>query len=210
MRREAAGDVVARAREGDQEAWAALFTRHAPRLVAWLRTMPSGDVSHTAEDVAAEAWLVVAAKIGGFVGDEHGFARWLFHIGYQVSASRRRTAARRRTFPLAVEATTEELWGSTVDPGSDGDGLRSTWRLLGRLSEREAQVVLCLYVMGLDVATTARVLEMSGGAVRVAHHRGLRRLREQLLPLPAPDVTDLRGGDMAEATLPHHLIGDVS
>lgn len=183
MRREAANDVVTRAREGDQDAWAVLFTRHDPRLVAWLRTMPSGDVSHTAEDVAADTWLVVAAKIDGFVGDEHCFAKWLFHIGYQVSASRRRTAARRRTFPLAVQPAGEAIWGTT-DDGAVGDGLGSAAHLVGRLPVREAQVVVCLYVVGMDVATTARVLRISDGAVRVAHHRGLGRLRAALGPCP--------------------------
>jgi RNA polymerase sigma-70 factor (ECF subfamily) len=35
----------------------------------------------------------------------------------------------------------------------------------------------CIDVIGLDVATTARALGMSTTAVRVARHRGLRRLR---------------------------------
>lgn len=187
MHRVAVGDVVARARAGDEDAWAVLFTRHGPRLVAWLRTMPSGDASQAAEDLAAEAWSVAVAKIDDFVGDERRFVSWLFRIGYRVSVSRRRTAARRRTFPLAVEASSEALWGVSDDLAA-ADGLDSTWHLLLRLPEREAQVVVCLDLLGLDVATTGRVLGISGGAVRVAHHRGLRHLRARLA-LPVRDVT---------------------
>ncbi len=49
--------------------------------------------------------------------------------------------------------------------------------LLSHLSERERQVVACIDVVGLDVAATAAALQMSATAVRVARHRGLRRLR---------------------------------
>lgn len=185
MRWEAAVDMVARARDGDQQAWAVLFSRHDPRLVAWLQTMPSGDVSHSAEDLAAETWLVVVAKIRGFSGDERHFVKWLFHIGYQVCASRRRTATRRRTFPLEVGAASEQLWGVTGDVVAEPAGFDSTRHLLLQLSEREAQVVMCLDLLGIDVASTGRALGISDGAVRVAHHRGLRHLRS-LLNSPPP------------------------
>ncbi|MEP9384845.1 RNA polymerase sigma factor [Nocardioides sp. KR10-350] len=183
MRRGAGCDVVARARDGDEEAWAALFARYDPRLVQWLRTMPSGDASRTAEDLAAEAWLVAATKIGCFVGDERCFAAWLFRIGYRVSAGRRRTAQRRRTFPLAVESDSEAVWGTIEDRAAEAEAADTTRHLLVHLPVREAQVVACLDVIGLDVATTGRMLGISEGAVRVAHHRGLRRLRARVRPL---------------------------
>lgn len=182
MGRGAGHDVVARAREGDEEAWATLFARYDPRLVHWLSTLPSGDVSSTAEDLAAEAWLVAATKIDCFVGDERCFAAWLFRIGYRVSAGRRRTAERRHTFPLAVDAGSEAVWGTAEDRVAETDAAETARHLLVRLPEREAQVIACLDVLGLDVATTGRALGISDGAVRVAHHRGLRHLRALVRP----------------------------
>jgi RNA polymerase sigma-70 factor (ECF subfamily) len=49
--------------------------------------------------------------------------------------------------------------------------------VLADLPRREREVVACLEVIGLDVAATAEALGMSATAVRVARHRGLRRLR---------------------------------
>jgi len=49
--------------------------------------------------------------------------------------------------------------------------------LLSHLPEREREVVACLEVVGLDVSSTAAALGMSRSAVRVAHHRGLKKLR---------------------------------
>jgi RNA polymerase sigma-70 factor (ECF subfamily) len=49
--------------------------------------------------------------------------------------------------------------------------------VLSHLPERERQVVACLDVVGLDVASTSAALGMKATAVRVAHHRALKRLR---------------------------------
>lgn len=184
MRREGHDDVVARARKGDEEAWRTLFLRHGERLVQWLRSLPPGDACTTADDIAAEAWLVAASKIRHFRGDEADFAAWLFHIAYLVSAGRRRTAVRRRTFPLAVETASEAVWGTAADTAPESDGADSARHLLGRLSEREGQVLGCIDVLGLDVPTTGRLLGISDGAVRVAHHRAIARLRLLLVRTP--------------------------
>jgi RNA polymerase sigma-70 factor (ECF subfamily) len=50
---------------------------------------------------------------------------------------------------------------------------------LAALSPRERDVVGCREVVGLDVEATAAALGISAVAVRVAHHRGLRRLAAQ-------------------------------
>jgi RNA polymerase sigma-70 factor (ECF subfamily) len=52
--------------------------------------------------------------------------------------------------------------------------------LIAQLPRQQAEVVLLRHVAGLDVAHTARVLGRRAGAVRVADHRGLRRLAELL------------------------------
>ena len=56
--------LVAGARTGDQAAWRALYVRDAGRLTVWLRSLPNGDWASSAEDIAAEAWLTAASKIG--------------------------------------------------------------------------------------------------------------------------------------------------
>ena len=54
--------------------------------------------------------------------------------------------------------------------------------LIGRLPREQAEVVFLRHVAGLDVAHTASVLGKRPGAVRVAAHRGLRRLAAMLDP----------------------------
>jgi RNA polymerase sigma-70 factor, ECF subfamily len=126
--------------------------------------------------VAAETWLTAAARIADFHGSSSEFAGWLFGIGRLQARNAARRTSRRRTTPAPMEtlhltADTENSAGS----GPESDGWIA-W-LLSHLAERERQVVACIDVVGLDVTATATALRMSPGAVRVAHHRALKRLR---------------------------------
>lgn len=168
-------DLVARAKEGDAGAWRELYRAHAGRLVVWIAHRPSGDAAVAAEDLAAEAWLTAAQKVGEFTGTADEFAGWLFGIARHLGANTRRRSGRRSTDPAADP---EQGYAMTVD-GPEGYLVGRDWvrRALAALPERERDVVACLDVVGLDVDSTARALGISAVAVRVAHHRGLRRLR---------------------------------
>ena len=61
-------------------------------------------------------------------------------------------------------------------------------RALAGLPQRERDVVACIDVVGLDVESTARALDISAVAVRVARHRGLAKLR-RLRAAPASETT---------------------
>jgi RNA polymerase sigma-70 factor (ECF subfamily) len=50
--------------------------------------------------------------------------------------------------------------------------------LLAGLPRMQAEVILLRVVAGLDTESVARMLDKSPGAVRVAAHRGLRRLAQ--------------------------------
>jgi len=185
-------DVVARARRGDEEAWAQLYGAHAGRLVVWLRTMPSGDAASAAEDIAADAWLTAAQSLAKFSGTSDDFAGWLFSIARNVAGNRRRTSTRRATHPHATNVPDGIDWGSADDGSLRVNGNDLTRRLLAHLSPREAEVISCIDVVGLDAAATAQALGMSPTAVRVARHRGLRRLRVILARAEADDLTIFR------------------
>lgn len=168
-------DLVARAKQGDAGAWRELYRAHAGRLEVWIAHRPSGDAAVAAEDLAAEAWLTAAQKMGEFTGTADEFAGWLFGIARHLGANTRRRSGRRSTDPAAEP----ELGSTTTVDGPEGYLVGRDWvrRALAALPERERDAVACLDVVGLDVESTARALGISAVAVRVAHHRGLRRLR---------------------------------
>jgi len=175
--------VVADAKRGDAEAWRALYRDHAGRLLVWLSTRPTADSAIGAEDLAAEAWLVAAEKISSFHGTSSEFAGWLFGIARKLGGNTRRRGLRRRTQPTDLHALADVPALAGPEPAYAAQD----WvvRALASLPPRERAVVGCRDVVGLDVASTAVALGISGAAVRVAHHRGLRRLGSWLEGQPA-------------------------
>lgn len=169
--------LITRARAGDETAWAELYRDHASRLIVWLRSLPSGDAAAAPEDIAADAWLTAAQNLGKFSGGSDDFAGWLFSIARNVANNRRRTNARRATSPHDTALPGGVDWGTTEDGSLVVNGNDATRRLLGHLSKREAEVIACIDVVGLDATATSQALGISTTAVRVARHRGLKRLR---------------------------------
>jgi RNA polymerase sigma-70 factor (ECF subfamily) len=166
-------ECVTAAKAGDAEAWMQLYRAHAGRLVTWLGTRPTDDAAISAEDLAAEAWLTAAQKINEFTGSSSDFAGWIFGIARNHSANSRRRSMRRLTQPTDTPPEHEQ------SDGPEPELVARDWvaHVLRDLPPRERDVVACIDVVGLDAESTARALDISQVAVRVARHRGLRRLR---------------------------------
>jgi RNA polymerase sigma-70 factor, ECF subfamily len=165
--------TITAAKQGEAEAWRLLYRDHAGRLVVWLSTRAGADSAVSAEDIAAETWLTAASKLQEFSGSAHDFGGWLFGIARNQALNTRRRDSRRRTEPVAAPPELSSA-GAADETVGETERVRS---LLSALPPRERDVLACLEVVDLDIAQTAQALGLSQGAVRVARHRGLRRLR---------------------------------
>lgn len=175
-------DVVARAKQGDPDAWRELYREHAGRLVAWLRLRPTGDAALSADDIAADAWVVAASKVADFSGTSSEFAGWLFGIARKIAYRAKERSDRRRTEPGAVEDHLDVV----PDPTIAIDSQLWVRHTLESLPPRERDVLTLVDGLGLDNQAAARALGITAVAVRVARHRGLRRLERT-----ATDPADL-------------------
>ncbi|MFB6956235.1 RNA polymerase sigma factor [Streptomyces sp. NPDC056309] len=171
------GAAVARAQEGDEEAFAFAYRLVQPGLLGYVR----GLVGDDAEDVASEAWLEIARDLGRFRGDGAGFRGWTATIARHRALDHLR---RRRVRPQAatLEQDVLELPGpySTHDQALESMTTERALGLVRRLPRDQAEAVLLRVVVGLDGPAAARVLGKRPGAVRTATYRGLKRLARQL------------------------------
>lgn len=168
-------DVVHRAKSGDPDAWRELYRAHAGRLVAWLRLRPTGDSALSADDVAADAWVVAASKIADFNGTSSDFAGWLFGIARKISFRTKERSDRRQTHPGEIGEVADHL-DVAPDPTILIDQQFWVRELLATLPPRERDVLGLVDGLGMDTQSAAEALGISQVAVRVARHRGLRRL----------------------------------
>ncbi len=172
--------VLAAAQDGDEGAFAILFRSVQPALLRYLRTLARNLYDGTADDVAADTWVQVVRGLNRFRGDEYGFRGWVFTI-----ARARLTDARRRAgrLPIPQEEAPTPVDVTVPSAADTIEVLFTTERalaLIGALPRAQAEVVLLRYVVGFDVAETARILDQRPGTVRVTAHRALRRLEEHL------------------------------
>jgi RNA polymerase sigma-70 factor, ECF subfamily len=187
--------AVARAQDGDPEAFRAVYRDTQPRLLRYLHTLVGDD----AEDIASETWLQVTRDLAGFSGDYDGFRGWVATIARHRALDHLRHHARR---PPALPVPAEDLAAyPSGRPGADdtADGALealstgAALALIATLPADQAEAVLLRAVLGLDAATAARVLGKRPGAVRTAAYRGLRTLATRIGTEPVTGDTRTRG-----------------
>ncbi|HEY2312044.1 MAG TPA: RNA polymerase sigma factor [Streptosporangiaceae bacterium] len=165
--------VLADAQGGDEEAFACLFRAVQPVLLGYLRVI----AADAAEDVAGETWLHVVAGLRGFRGGEDAFRAWLFTIARHRAIDVGRARSRRRTVPLELRESAERITAPDAsDLALEAISTQAVLALLAGLPRDQAEIILLRVVAGLGIADVARMVGKSQGAVRVAAHRGLRRL----------------------------------
>ncbi|GAA4542097.1 sigma-70 family RNA polymerase sigma factor [Pseudonocardia xishanensis] len=173
---------------GDEAGFIALYRDLQPRLLRYATAL----VGSEAEDVTAETWLHVAKDLSRFSGDLDGFRGWVTRICRNRAMDSARDRARRPTQVLELSELLDSP--ALADVGrTDGtafEQLDTRWALaqILALPRTEAEAVLLRAVVGLDAPAAGRVLGKRPGAVRVAAHRGLRRLAERLEAGSSPDT----------------------
>jgi RNA polymerase sigma-70 factor (ECF subfamily) len=169
--------VLAAAQEGDEAAFSQLWRDGNPALLRYLRVI----APQAAEDVAAETWVQVVRGLRGFRGDEAAWRAWLFTTARRRAVDDSRRRSRRRDEPLHdVPATQLPSTADAADQAMERLSTQSAIALLSGLPTLQAEVISLRVVAGLDTEAVARLLGRSPGAVRVASHRGLRRLAKIL------------------------------
>ena len=170
-------EVLAAAQLGNELAFSRLWRDGNPALLRYLRVI----APESAEDVAGETWLHVVRRLTSFRGDEQAWRAWLF------TTARRRVIDQARRRSRRPEKALEEALPSQLPVSPDAADLaiqhidtRSAMGLVAQLPPHQAEVILLRVVAGLDTETVARLVARTPGAVRVAAHRGLRRLAEIL------------------------------
>jgi RNA polymerase sigma-70 factor, ECF subfamily len=170
--------LLERAQAGSEAAFSQLWRDSNPALLRYLRVI-APDV---AEDVAAETWVHVVRGLSAFRGDEPAWRAWLFTTARRRAIDDVRRRSRRPPEARLPEVPAGQLprTADAADVAIEHFGTRWAISLLAQLPRLQAEVILLRVVAGLDTDAVAQMVGRSPGAVRVAAHRGLRRLAEIL------------------------------
>lgn len=181
--------LIERARRGEEEAFALLYTRHQAPVYRFARAM-TGSPS-AAEDVVQDVFLALMSGLEKFDPSRAPLRTYLFGIARNIS--RYRVRSLRRLLSIDVAADWEapgDLTGS-LSATQDVSHLR---RCLGSLPIRYREVIVLCHLHELDYAQAALALNVPIGTVRSRLHRGrqmlldrFRRRDSQRSPIAAPN-----------------------
>lgn len=163
---------LAKARAGDEGAFAALVTGHQKSVFGLaLRMLGS---AHLAEDIAQEVFMQLHAKLASIESSEH-LRFWL----RRITAHRAIDELRRNSVLKFTSLEGEAQLIGAEDPGDPllQTKLRST---LLRLSPHARAVVTLRYQDDLDPLEIARILDMPVNTVKSHLKRSLEIMRESL------------------------------
>ncbi|MGZ8595760.1 MAG: RNA polymerase sigma factor [Actinomycetota bacterium] len=171
-------ELVARARDGDADAFGALVARHqrAAFRVAWLIARDPGE----AEDAVQEAFVKAWRAMPRFRADAP-FRPWILRIVSNEARNRARSARRRDALVLreAAAAGAGDAAPSPEAAALSRDEAEALTRALDRLPERDRMVIAYRWLLDLSEAETAEILGVRLGTVKSRLSRALRRLREE-------------------------------
>ncbi|WP_412544458.1 RNA polymerase sigma factor ShbA [Longispora sp. K20-0274] len=173
-------DLAARAAAGDPAALADLLAELRPLILRYCRARLGrvGGGFVTADDVAQEVCLAVMHALPRYRDQGRPFVAFVFGIaGHKVSDAHR--AARRALAFAPVESVPErpDPDASPETQAVAADLSRQLNGLLEELTPVQREIVLLRVAVGFSAEETGAVLGMTAGAVRVAQHRALGRLR---------------------------------
>jgi RNA polymerase sigma-70 factor, ECF subfamily len=165
---------LAAAQRGHEAAFARLWRDANPPLLRYLRVI----APDLAEDVAAETWLRVLRGLKGFRGDEQAWRAWVFTICRHLVIDERRRAKAPTIALSEVPAARLTTGSDAADEAIEHFSTKAALEMVARLPPLQAEVILLRVLAGLETDAVAKLVGRSPGAVRVAAHRGLRRLAE--------------------------------
>jgi RNA polymerase sigma-70 factor (ECF subfamily) len=175
-------------REGDADAFDALFHRHHVSVYNFARVMLNG--SEGAEDIMQEAFLAVARTAKTYK-PRGRFRPWLMRICRNLCLNRLRAEHARRWIlsPGELEALASPAEAESVSDRLERDEQMAVLRqAIGELPERHREAIALYAFEQMKYREIAEVLEVPLGTVKTLIHRARARLAEAMKESTDDDV----------------------
>jgi RNA polymerase sigma-70 factor (ECF subfamily) len=177
--------LIADIREGNREALAILFRRHA-RAIRTLALRVLRDASE-ADDLLQDVFLSIQKESSSFDSSKGSARVWIMQVCYRRAISRRRYLNCRQFYSridledaaaqVGVEPKNLTFLEDSID-GRFGNGVLE--KILGELSENQRLTLRLFFVEGFTFEEIAGKLGQTRGNVKNHYFRGLERLRKAL------------------------------
>ncbi|GAA4079999.1 sigma-70 family RNA polymerase sigma factor [Actinomadura miaoliensis] len=170
--------LVLRARDGDVEAFGALYDHYVGLVYRYVYYRVGAHP--LAEDLTSETFLRAMRRMADFTWQGRDFGAWLVTIARNLVADHFKSSRYR------LEICTAEL----LEPDLPQEGPeravlesmtnRTLLEAVRRLGSEQQECVVLRFLHGLSVAETALVMGKKPGAIKALQHRAVRSLARML------------------------------
>lgn len=172
-------DVVAlvdRARDGDPDAFAALYDRYVERVYRFVLYRVHGD-SALAEDVTSEVFLRALRKIKGFTWQGRDVGAWFLTIARNLVLDHFKSG-RSRLEVLGIEnpVAADDRVLDAEDAALSRVSTQELYKAIAQLGTEQQEVIYWRFLQGYSVAETAAAMGKSDGAIKALQYRAVKAL----------------------------------
>jgi RNA polymerase sigma-70 factor (ECF subfamily) len=174
--------AVAEAAAGSRDALREVVEIIRPIVIRYIRAR-IGMAERTglsADDVAQEVCLAAIQALPRYQDRGRPFLAFVYGIASHKVADAHRAAARNRSEPAEVVPERFSLEAGPEQMALQSDSAARMNRLLSLLPEKQREILILRIVAGLSAEETAEAVGSTPGAVRVAQHRALARLKTEI------------------------------
>lgn len=174
-------DALARAAQGDSEAFGVLYDRYVSRIYNYIYYRTGNQ--HDAEDLTSRVFTRAIKHIPNYEDRGVPFSAWLYRIAHNLVANWHRDNSRRQivgldeTYPIPGQQEQPE---SVVVRSEEEDLLLD---IVSRLPEDRQQLLILKFVDHLSNSEIGEIMGRTEGAIKSLYHRTLLSLRDEVKKL---------------------------
>lgn len=134
----------------------------------------------SADDVAQEVCMAVLTALPSYRDQGRPFLAFVYGIAAHKVIDAHRAAGRNKSDPVADIPDSPQVGDGPEQQALRFESAGEMGRLLEVLPEKQREILVLRVVNGLSAEETAEAVGSTPGAVRVAQHRALARLRKAM------------------------------
>ena len=174
--------VVAEAVAGNRDALREVLEIIRPIVVRYCRARVGATERSglSADDVAQEVCLAAITALPRYKDQGRPFLAFVYGIAAHKVADAHRAAGRNRADPTDVVPERYSLDAGPEQMALDSESAARMNKLLSVLPDKQREILILRIVVGMSAEETAEAVGSTAGAVRVAQHRALARLKAEI------------------------------
>ncbi|MGV0991679.1 MAG: sigma-70 family RNA polymerase sigma factor [Mycobacterium sp.] len=174
--------AVAEAVAGSRDALREVVETIRPIVVRYVRARIGSyeRVGLSADDVAQEVCLAAIQALPRYQDQGRPFLAFVYGIASHKVADAHRAAGRNRSDPTDEVPERLSLDDGPEQMAINSDSAARMQKLLAILPEKQREILTLRIVVGMSAEETAEAVGSTPGAVRVAQHRALARLKSEI------------------------------